>query len=385
MRPLEGIRVLDLSRLIPGPFATLALADLGAHVDKFEDANVGDYLRHFPPHRAGSSAGYQLLNRDKRSAVVDLKHPEMRDVFLELVGRYDVLVEPFRPGVMSRLGLSHASLLERHPRLVVCAITGYGQTGPHAHRAGHDLNFLARAGLLGGQGPSGAPPQVPGFQLADVSGAMWAVIAILAALRRRDALGEGGVCDIAMSEGAMGFAALSLAAGMVGVEGQRGEELLTGGLAFYNTYLTKDGGAVALAALEPKFCAVFCAGVGIVPDSMALVPGPHQAELKQRLAAIFVTRTRSEWSTFGEENDCCLEPVIAPHELVADAHVQARGALFELVVDGETVPQLRTPVTPRDIAHEVAAPTGRDTREIFRDAGFTDAAIDALYASRAIA
>ena len=385
MRPLEGIRVLDLSRLIPGPFATLALADLGARVDKFEDAGVGDYLRHFPPHRAGSSAGYQLLNRDKRSAVVDLKHPEMRDVFLELVGRYDVLVEQFRPGVMDRLGLSHASLLERHPRLVVCAITGYGQTGPHAHRAGHDLNFLARAGLLGGQGPSGAPPQVPGFQLADASGAMWAVIAILAALRRRDALGEGGVCDIAMSEGAMGFAALSLAAGMVGVEGQRGEELLTGGLAFYNTYLTKDGGAVALAALEPKFCSVFCAGVGLEPDSMALVPGPHQAELKQRLAAIFVTRTRSEWSTFGEENDCCLEPVIAPHELVADAHVQARGALFEIVVDGETVPQLRTPVTPRDITHEAAAPAGRDTREIFRDAGFTDAAIDALYASRAIA
>jgi len=384
MRPLDGIRVLDLSRLIPGPFATLVLADLGARVDKVEDAGAGDYLRHFPPSMAGAGVGYHLLNRDKRSAVIDLKVPEARAAFLKLVVHYDVLVEQFRPGVMERLGLSHETLLAHHPRLVVCAITGYGQDGPLAKRAGHDLNFLARSGLLGAQGPSDAAPQVPGFQLADVGGAMWAVIAILAALRRRDATGVGGVCDVAMSEGALGFATLSLAAGLAGVPSERGADLLTGGLAPYGTYLAKDGTPIALAALEPKFWAAFCAGTGIECDADALVPGPHQAGLRERLSSVFASRSRAEWAAFGEAHDCCLDPVLTPAELGSDAHLRARGAVFELDVGGEKVPQFRTPVTPRGSVHEPAARAGRDTRIIFKDAGFDDAAIDALYAARAI-
>lgn len=385
MRALDGLRVLDLSRLIPGPFATLVLADLGARVDKIEAVGAGDYLRYYVPQRAGASLGYHLLNRDKRSAVVDLKRPEARGAFLELIASYDVLVEPFRPGVMERLGLSHRTLLERQPRLVICSLTGYGQHGPHAHYAGHDLNFLARGGLLGAQGPTDAPPQVPGFQLADVSGALWSVIAILAALRRRDATGEGGVCDIAMSDGVLAFAALSLAAGLAGSEEPRGEGMLTGGLAVYNTYRTSCGGAVAFAALEPKFWSVFCAGVGWPADSSALVQGPQQAALKERLQTLFGTRTRAEWQSFGEAHDCCLEPVLAPHELGFDAQLKARGVLFELEVDGQTVPQLRTPVTPLDAVHAVAAPCGRDTREIFREAGFSEAALDALFAAGVLA
>jgi alpha-methylacyl-CoA racemase len=384
MRPLEGIRILDLSRLIPGPFATLVLADLGARVDKIEDAGAGDYLRFFPPLRGGVSAGFHLLNRDKRSAIVDLKKPEGREAFLRLLEGYDVLVEPFRPGVMDRLGLSHASLRERFPRLVICAITGYGQTGPHAHDAGHDLNFLARAGLLGTTGPAGAPPQVPGFQLADVSGAMWAVIAILAALRQRDATGEGSVCDVAMSEGALGFAALSLAGGMSGAVEPRGEGLLTGGIAPYRVYLAKDGKPVALAALEPKFWATFCGAVGLECDPQALVPGAHQASLVATLEAVFAGRTADEWRTFGANHDCCLTVVLAPDELRDDPHLAARGVLFDLEADGERVPQFRTPVTPRHVEHVVAPTPGRDTRAMFREAGFDEASIDQLLASRAI-
>ncbi|MBM4360116.1 MAG: CoA transferase [Deltaproteobacteria bacterium] len=385
MRPLHGIRVLDLSRLIPGPFATLVLADLGAQVDKIEDAGAGDYLRFFPPLCGDVSAGFHLLNRDKRSAVIDLKKPEGKAAFLGLLAGYDVLVEQFRPGVMDRLGLSHASLRERFPRLVICAVTGYGQDGPYASQAGHDLNFLARAGLLGAMGPADGPPQVPGFQLADVSGAMWAVIAILAALRQRDATGQGSVCDVAMSEGALGFAALSLAGGMAGVTEPRGEGLLTGGIAPYRTYLTEDGQAVALAALEPKFWATFCAGVGLACDGEALVPGPHQAALIERLAATFASRTRDEWRAFGAAHDCCLTVVVRPEELRADPHLQARGVLFELEDRGVTIPEVRMPVTPRDATHTVAPTPGRDTRAIFRDAGLNDDAIDALLAARAIA
>ena len=205
-RPLEGVRVLDLTRLLPGPFATLVLADLGAVVDKVEDPHGGDYLRHMPPQLGDQNHAFLALNRGKRSMVLDLKKTEAREALLKLLASYDVLIEQFRPGVLDRLGLSHASLRERFPRLVIAAITGYGQTGPLAQRAGHDLNYLARSGILGLSGPLDAPPQPPGFQLADVGGGMWAVIGILAALRGRDAHGQGAIIDVAMAESTLPFA-----------------------------------------------------------------------------------------------------------------------------------------------------------------------------------
>ncbi|HLK37073.1 MAG TPA: CaiB/BaiF CoA-transferase family protein, partial [Polyangiaceae bacterium] len=166
--PLAGVSILDLSRLLPGPFASLVLADLGARVDKIEDTEGGDYMRVVPPWVGETSSTFAALNRNKRSACLDLKNERARDVFLRLVERYDVLLEQFRPGVLDRLGLGHATLLARNPKLVVCALTGYGQDGPLRDRAGHDLNYLARSGLLGVQGPPDGPPQVPGFQIADI-------------------------------------------------------------------------------------------------------------------------------------------------------------------------------------------------------------------------
>ncbi len=378
MRPLQGIRVLDLSRLLPGPFATLVLADLGATVDKIEDTGGGDYLRHMPPHVAGESAAFQLLNRGKRSAVLDLKNPAGRAAMKRLVASYDVLFEQFRPGVLTRLGLGHEALRAENPRLIVCALTGYGQTGDLALRAGHDLDYLARAGILGAMGPAGAAPQVPGFQLADISGGMWCVIAILAALAERARTGQGAVLDIAMTDGVLGFNAMAVGAALSGQEVKRGDEPLTGGIAPYNTYLSKDGHPIALASLEPKFWTAFCAGAGIEADMSALFPGPHQAALKERIAAVFAGKSREEWARFGAQYDCCVEPVLAPSEIAHDPHLASRGLFFGLPTPRGEVPQVRTPVTPRDTAFEPPPRMGEHTRAVLRDGGFGDAEIDAL-------
>ena len=312
MRPLEGIRVLDLSRLLPGPFATLVLADLGATVDKVEDPELGDYLRHAPPHADGESVAFHGLNRGKRSIVLNLKSGAGATLFKRLVSNYDVVFDQFRPGVMDRLGIGHAALLEENPRLVICALTGYGQTGPLRDKAGHDLNYLARAGILGLMGPADRPPQLPSFQLADIGGGMWCLVAILAALRERDRTGKGSVLDIAMAEAVIPFATIPLARLFGGEMPARGAEYLTGGIAAYNTYFSKDGEAISLGALEPKFLARFCAGAGMDFDPMAIVPGEHQTAFKARYAEVFAPKTRAEWLRIGEEHDCCLEPVLRP-------------------------------------------------------------------------
>lgn len=383
MRPLADVRVLDLSRLLPGPFATLVLADLGASVDKIEDAGGGDYLRVMPPQVAGVSVAFQLLNRGKRSAVLDLKKPEGKAAFLRLLGSYDVLFEQFRPGVLDRLGLGHAALRAAHPRLIICALTGYGQTGPLAHRAGHDLNYLARSGVLGAHGPADRAPQVPGFQLADVSGGMWSVIAIQAALMERARTGQGAVIDIAMTDGVLGFAIPAMASALAGAPQTRGAETLSGGIAPYSTYTSSDGHPMTLAALEPKFWMSFCAGVGLEVTMEALVPGPHQQALREKVAAIFAAKTRAEWISFAREHDCCLEPVLAPDELARDPHLAARDLFFTLPSDRGDIPQIRLPVTPKDTSFTPPPRSGEHTRAIFADAGLSNEEIDALIKSGA--
>jgi len=383
MRPLTGTRVLDLSRLLPGPFATLVLADLGATVDKIEDPGGGDYLRHMPPQVAGESAAFQLINRGKRSAVLDLKKPEGREAVKRMLGSYDVLFEQFRPGVLARLGLSHDELRAAHPRLIICALTGYGQTGELASRAGHDLNYLARSGILGAHGPASGPPQVPGFQLADISGGMWCVVGILAALAERARTGQGCVLDIAMTDGVLGFASAAIGAALAGERGARGDEPLTGGIAPYNTYMSKDGQPITLAALEPKFWLTFCNATGIAPSMDALVPGPHQVEVKQKVAEVIASRTRDEWARFSTEHDCCLEPVLRPDEITADAHLASRDLFFRIASVRGEIPQVRTPVTPKDAAFSPPPRAGEHTRAILRDGGLGEAEIDALLAAGA--
>ncbi len=388
MQPLSGIKVLDLSRLLPGPLASLVLGDLGARVDKIEDMGGGDYLRLMPPHLGrgedATSSVFLALNRNKRSAVLDLKKKGAKEAFLRLVAGYDVVLEQFRPGVLERLGLGHATLLERNPRLVVCALTGYGQSGPLASRAGHDLNYLARGGVLGLQGPTDGPPTVPGFQLADVSGGLYAVLGIMGALMERARTGKGSLVDVAMIETAMPFAISGFGLAFGGRSPARGAETLTGGIAPYNTYATKDGKAMSLASLEPKFWMAFCEGVGLSPQMSDLVPGPHQDELRGKLRALFAERTQSEWIAFAEGRDCCLEPVLTLDEAKNDPHLAARGMFFELSSPWGPIPQMRTPLTPPTRVHAPPPRQGEHTDEIFREAGFDDAALAALRAEGAI-
>jgi crotonobetainyl-CoA:carnitine CoA-transferase CaiB-like acyl-CoA transferase len=381
--PLAGVRILDLTRLLPGPFASLVLADLGAGVDKLEDTGAGDYLRLTPPQVEGTSSTFLALNRNKRSACLDLKKESARAALLRMVERYDVLFEQFRPGVLDRLGLGHTKLLAKNPRLVVCALTGYGQDGPMAARAGHDINYLARSGVLGLQGPAGAPPQVPGFQLADFSGGLWSVIGILAALHERARTGKGRVVDVAMTEASMGFALAGLGPLFAGQTPARGEEALTGGLALYGAYATKDGKFVTIGALEPKFWQAFCAGVGLEPEMTDVFPGPHQAARREQLQRVFASRTRAEWEAFGREHDCCLEPVLEPGELKGDPQLAARGVFFEMDSPWGRIGQLRTPLAERGASHTPPPRQGEHTDAILREAGLDDAAIAAMRAEGA--
>lgn len=387
MLPLSGIKVLDLSRLLPGPLASLVLADLGADVDKVEDAAGGDYLRVMPPHvgeNDPTSSVFLALNRNKRSAVIDLKKPKGKEALLRLARCYDVVLEQFRPGVLDRLGLSHATLLAENPRLVVCALTGYGQTGPLAHRAGHDLNYLARAGVLGFQGPEEGPPTVPGFQLADVSGGLYAVIGIMGALMERARTGKGSIVDVAMIETAMPFAIAGFGLDFGGQSPKRGAEALVGGIAPYQTYATKDGKAMSLAALEPKFWMAFSQGVGHAVDMSDLVPGPHQVALKEKLRAIFAGKTRDEWVQYASERDCCLEPVLTAAEARADEHLVARKMFFEMASKWGPIQQMRTPLTPVDREHTPPPSQGEHTEAILREAGISGEEIADLRAQGAI-
>jgi len=374
-RALEGVRVLDLSRLLPGPFTTRLLADLGARVDKLEDPRGGDYLRLMPPLADdGQAAAFHWLNAGKRSFVLDLKKPAARDALLRMLPRYDVLVESFRPGVLARLGLDAGALAQANPGLIHCAVTGYGQDGPRAQRAGHDLNYLALAGVLGVTGPANAPPQVFGGQVADMAGALSATVAILGALLSRAKDGRGRFLDITLCESATPFALFALASALGGQPGPRGEGVLSGGIAPYGTYETLDHGYVSLAALEPKFWMAFCAAAGLEPDMEALRPGAHQVAWHGLLSQLFASRSRDEWARLGAEADCCLEPVLLADDLLADEQHRARSLFVEQ--GAGRLPALRT--FAGEPCLENPPRQGEHTREILSEAGFDDDEIAAL-------
>ncbi len=388
MSALAGVRVLDLSRLLPGGYATLLLSDLGADVVKVEQPGVGDGTRTVPPYLGdGTSGAHAALHRGKRSIALDLKHPAGADAFRRLAARADVLVESFRPGVMDRLGLGYGALCAVNPRLVYVAISGFGATGPHAGDAGHDLTYLARVGALSFDGGADGQPWASGLQIADFSGGMAAVVAALAALRVRERAGEGQFCDVSLADSArswLAYHAGALAASVLvgGAPPQPHTGPLNGGLACYRTYRCADGGWLAVGALEPKFFATLLGVVGL-PE---LVPAQYdltrQAELVDRLGAVFATRGRDAWAAAFAGRDACVEPVRDLAEAMADPDARSRGAVWDLPrPDGSTVPVPgvvpRLHATPAEPGVEVAA-LGADTEEILRESGYADEEIAAL-------
>jgi len=380
--PLAGLRVLDLSRLYPGPFASLVLADLGAEVVKVEEPAGGDYLRWMPPLAGRQSGFFHALNRNKRSLALDLKAPGGAGVFLRLAARADVVLESFRPGVMDRLGIGYAALQRANPRLVLCSISGYGQDGPYRERAGHDLDYCAIAGVLAVNGPA-ERPMPPGVQVADVAGGSWpAVAGILAALLRRGTSGEGAHVDVAMTDGALAMLALQQGgADARGVPLRRERELLNGGGACYRVYRTRDGRHMALGALEPHFFAAFCAGVGRPDLAGRQLDGDGRGPLEE-MEQIFLSRTREEWTRFAEEHDCCLAPVLEGDEPRADPQLRARGLFLSVETpwEGRAMPSLATPVRLAGVAapRQPAPELGADTDRVLAEAGFAPGEIAAL-------
>lgn len=345
---LQGIRVLDLSRLLPGPFLTMVLADLGADVVKVEDPRVGDYLRAFPPAKGGVAGRFLAVNRGKRSLALDLKDARQQGAFLKMVERADVVVESFRPGVLDKLGIGYATLAARNPKIVVCSISGYGQTGPYVHRAGHDLDYIALAGVLAMGGTAGGAPAMPGVQIADLAGgALWGATATLAALVGRERTGKGAHLDISMTEGALALLAAELGNLDCGARPTRGVETLNGGVACYGIYRTGDDRYLAVGALEPKFWIALNQALGRVPNVAELVGKPaEQARVREELAAIFATKSAAEWHALLSQHDCCVEIVLEPEELSAHPLHQARGVFF--TIDGGEgvgpIQQIRTPL-----------------------------------------
>jgi crotonobetainyl-CoA:carnitine CoA-transferase CaiB-like acyl-CoA transferase len=393
---LEGTRVLDLSRLLPGGFCSLLLADFGADVLKVEDTGAGDYVRWAAPHYEGAdpSAGSALflaLNRNKRSIRIDLKTPEGREVLLRLARDADVLLESFRPGVLDRLGVGYEALRDVNPRLVYCAITGYGQDGPFRDRAGHDMNYLARVGLLGLSGDADGPPLQAAGQIADLGGgAMMAAFGILAALRERDRSGEGQLVDVSMADGALSW--LAMVAARYFADGgvpRRGGLELAGGLLCYRPYRCADGW-VSLGALEPKFWRAWCEGTGredLLERQFDPPGSPAHADVEREFAA----RTRAEWEAFAERHDCCLEPVLELDEALDSELVRARGMVAELAQPGvaEPVRLLGVPVklsrTPGDPARAPGPALGEHTDAVLAELGYGAEEVEALKAAGAVA
>ena len=361
--PLSGVRILDLTRLVPGAFATLMLAELGAEVIKVEDPRGGDPMRQLPPLVDGRSIYDVLLNRGKHSIALDLRDPASRDTLDRLIARSDVVVESFRPGAARRLGVAGEQIRAKHPRVIHCSITGYGQSGPYAELPGHDLNYVAIAGLLAADRPD--PTQLPHMFIADIgAGAMTSVIGILAALVGRARTGEGQSIDVSMHEAALYWLMLPAARDLVD-----GGERATDGLptfgdhASYNVYRTKDDQLIALGALELKFWRAFCDRLGRADLVARHRSNPaDQAALLDEVRAIFRTRTRDEWLAFFQGHDVCLTPVNQPKEALADPHVAARGVV-------KSVPGLRTIVPPfaKQTPDLRPAPVlGADTVEVLR-------------------
>jgi alpha-methylacyl-CoA racemase len=376
--PLTGLRVLDLSRLLPGPFATMILAGLGAEIIKVEDLDGGDYMRWMPPQDGDASAMFTVLNRGKRSLRLDLKAPRGRELFLDLAAGAAVVLESFRPGVMDRLGLGFDVLHARNPSLVLCSISGYGQDGPDRLRAGHDLNYLARAGVLAISGAAGGPPPISGVQMADVGGgSLGAVIAVLAALRQAERTGTGCHCDVSMVDGMLSWMSPHIAAARAGVPAQAQTMMLNGAHPCYRVYRCADGW-MTVAALEPKFWARLCELLELddLGDS-AFATGADAERAGERLEAVFMSASRAEWrARLGDEDVCC-EPVLTVDEVLTDAQVRHRAQ------DAGGAPAW-FPVRVGEMARAPAgAPPqhGADSRQLLAEVGVSDADFERLVAN----
>ena len=373
--PLQGIRILDLTRLLPGPLGTMLMADMGAEVIKIEDPNAPDYVRVFPPFVGGESVNYLAYNRSKKSMFLDYKTEEGRKIFFELVKTADVVVEQFRPNYLDKIGLGYEEAKKINPKIIYVSVTGYGQTGPYAHLAGHDLNYIAYAGVLGITGEMDAPPTMSGVQLADIAGGSYmSVIATLSALHSRTQTGAGQHVDVSMTDAVMPLLSVSYAIYSATNHPQnRGTLPLSGGMPNYGIYECQDKKYIALGTLEPKFWGKFC-DLTHKPDwKMFMVPQNTEQLLsfKNLIGELFLEKNQLEWVKFGLENDLLISPVYGLEDLENDPHLQARQMVIE--TEHPTAGKLKSIGVPLKFSETEAKPSwaapilGEDTEEILKE------------------
>ncbi|HLF91507.1 MAG TPA: CaiB/BaiF CoA-transferase family protein [Anaerolineales bacterium] len=374
MTPLRQIRILDLSRLLPGPYTTCLLADLGAEVIKIETPRLGDYAREAPPE-FGGTAMFEMLNRGKQSVALNYRNQQGRELFLKLAENADIIVETFKPGSVDKWGIGYEAVRERNSRIIYCSLSGYGQTGPYANRPGHDLNYIAIGGLLGLTGTAKSGPVPPAAQIADLGGATFAALHILAALLQRAQTGEGQYIDVAMLDPIVHWVLPTLGSQYFGT-GQvpeRGLLPLAGGWPSNNVYATADGRHLTLGALEPPFWSEFCR----VTDRNDLLPHAFDLEKIPAVAEIFRQKTTDEWLKMFDGVDCPLELVLTLPEMLRHEQVVHRGLVRGADLGQITASRLESPF-PYPPGEGEAPSLGRDTRAVLEFAGYTTEEIEQL-------
>jgi alpha-methylacyl-CoA racemase len=380
---LDDVRVLDLTRLLPGPYATQLLADMGADVVKVEEPEVGDYARMTSDEETGI---FQAVNRGKRSVTLDLKADAGREAFYELAAAADVIVEGFRPEVMGRLDLDYASVREHNPGIVYCSLSGFGATGPNRDRVGHDLNYIGMAGLLDMTRPDAdAAPVIPGYPIADMAGGLFAAFGVVSALLSRElGDGTGEHVDVAMTDVIISFSQAVAGEAIAGEDPRSGETTLTGELPCYDVYETADGRYMSLAALEPQFFEAFCEAVDrpdLADEHMA--PDPADRErVSDELAAIFRERSQAEWDSFLADVDAMVAPVRTPGEVVESEQVAARG-LLEAGEAGQRIGFPARPSAGLPEGTETVPGLGEHTEEVLADYAVAPETVEALEAADA--
>ena len=387
--PLSSLKILDFSTLLPGPFGSMMLADMGADVVRVEAPHRPDIVRFMPPFDGDASAWHGLLGRSKRSIALDLKKEAALDVVKRLVaadgGGYDIVLEQLRPGVMDRLGIGYEALRQVNPSLIYCAVTGYGQTGPLSQRAGHDINYLSLAGVMSHSGRQAGGPSPLGIQVADIGGgAFGAVTGILAAVIHRGQTGEGQLVDISMFDMSVAWHAHAVSSYLVGGEAPEMESWQLNGGGFYDFYQTKDQRYLSVGSLEPKFWQGFCQAIqrpDLIPLGLSQRPEDQRA-LKMEIQSVIAARTMADWQAIFEPLDVCVEPVLTVPEMAEHPHTAARGMVVEVPKpDGSSQRQIASPFKfsgSQPAYKHVGAATGAHTEELLHEIGYSEAGIHTL-------
>ena len=387
MSALKDLKILDFSTLLPGPFASLMLADMGAEVLKISSASKPDIVTDYPPFIEGTdiSACQAWLGRNKKSMFLNLKTEEGVAIVKELVKEYDIVLEQFRPGVMDKLGIGYEDLKAVNPSVIYCSLTGYGQTGPLRDAAGHDINYMARSGIISHAGRKEEGPSLMNFQIADIAvGSLNSVIGILAAVNHRRNTGIGQYIDVAMMDGCVPFNSIDGASFLVsGKQPEREGERLNGGCV-YDFYETKDGQYMSVGSLEPQFWSRFCMAIEREDLIEGTVWPENVDEVKAQIRGIFKTKTREEWVERFAEYDACVQPVLDLKEaLLGDEQIKAREMVVEVDLplhEGVKVKQLATSIKLSECPctyEQAGYPAGYHTHEMIEKLGLDYAELEA--------